>query len=443
MKQRENGQHYFFRTLQNVDWSRFFWYSCRVKCFSVGADDLSPAVYTAIRRYKPSDRLLLPNMTIFFCPCSPDIFDLFCHPNVAFLQLTNSDDGLEKADRVRSFFSDLPSKVPRLEHWMTRIAQEGSFQQVESSIAQAITLLPSLKTISIHPEWTTPLVTDAIRTRPHLRKLDAYDDWEEPGLLPPQLPVFAEPLGPNHFRCLKDMTITMGFEQAVRCFGPGQCILNKVTRLKMNSKYFETAETYSRMLALLPRVFPNVSELYLDANSDLVPEDMLGSSVTFDDLRPLLSLQQLTKLSLYHSIPLQFCGTDLKLIISTLKHLKTLNLNSQPATRSQPSLHLSALSELCSKGISLQVIELYVKLSPSQLSKDHRQNDEQLHPALQLLFIGAPDLMPDDIPAISKYLSRVLPDGFDTNMGFQSNLHWEEPDVFEKLREALLDAQRP
>ncbi|KAJ8455310.1 hypothetical protein ONZ45_g18982 [Pleurotus djamor] len=365
-----------------------------------------------------------------------DIFDLFSHPNITFLRLDNSDNRLEKVDRIQSLFTDLPNKLPRLERLLIGIAQEGSFRQVEDDIANAISSFPNLKTISIHPEWHTPPVAEAISTRPRLHMLDAYDDWEDPKRLPPQLPVFAHPLGPNHLRSLTKMAITIGFEQAVRCFSPGRCVLDQVTSFTMNSRYYERRETYSRMLELLPRVFPNVCKLFLDANSDLVPVDMLESRVTFDDLQPLLSLQSLTDLALNHSTPFQLRGTDLKEIVSALKKLKKLSFNHEPIKRSTTSLHLSALSELCFEGNSLYEIQLYVDMSASQLPEDYQQDGRRLHPTLECLFIGTADLLADDIPAISKYLSHVLPVGFDPKLRFQSNLEWDNQEVYWQLREA-------
>ncbi|KAJ8507204.1 hypothetical protein ONZ45_g10392 [Pleurotus djamor] len=451
MKRQSDGRLYFIDTLERADWSRFFRYSCRVKLLSLeDARDVSPEAYAAIRRYRPTDKVLLPNMTVFSSPCDPDIFDLFSHSNVTSLRITNSSDDFEPIEnihRIQTLFSDLPTKVPHLENWATEIIYKGDFEPAHKTLAQTIASFPNLKTLSINPEWATPRVTDVIITHPHLHILHAYNEWVDSEEISRPPPVFSKPLGSEHFRSLKELEITMGFEQAIRCFGPARCILDKVTAFKINSKYYETTETYGRMVGLLPRVFPSVSELTVEANSDLVPDNMLESRITLNDhLQPILSLPRLTVLALCHSMPFQLLGKDLKLIVSTLKHIKRLNLNCQPAISSSTSLHLSSLSDICFDGCSLLSIQLYVDLSPLSFPEYYHQDDRRLHPELCLLFIGAEDLLLSDIPAVSQYLSYILPYGFDLEAGFHSTLQWEKEDMFATLQDAtvaLLDALHP
>ncbi|KAJ8488472.1 hypothetical protein ONZ45_g13934 [Pleurotus djamor] len=414
------GEYSFTRSLKKADWNRFFRYSWRVKSLVLCADNLAPSSSSALIKYRPSGRLLLPNLENLLGPCNPDVFILFVSSSITKLCLHNPERARERSSRVKDLFNNIPQAIPNLEMLVIYASGSKSFQKLEDAFVHAVASLRHLKVVSVPATWISPRVTDALSTHPHLHSLHADNDY--PSSRPPEdAPIFSNNFEPGRFQSLKSLSIIASFSQASDYFSSGRCVFGKLMKLKLDSGRLDPPESFSRFLQRLPSVCSRLTELDLHIAS--------SSFLTFHDLKPLLPLQHLTTLALSHPLPFQVSGADLRTIVVTLTKLKSLTIcpNTLPLP---PTLHLSALSALSSADCSLEFIDIYFDLSRHSFPGKYYLTRPL--GSLQFLYFGRGSS--DDIPAVAEYLSRILPPSFKVHQQLGSFLEGHARSLFDHLR---------
>lgn len=405
----------FFRPLTSQDWVRFDSYARRVRelhQLETCAQALHPALMMEVLvTRRPSE--ILPRLRhLHLHPCTLDSASLFLHSTLTSLTISHA----EKCPLLGALLSSLPTKTPGLANFSLHAdVTHAPAAEVEKSLAEALSKLPSLTSLHLPPWWVTPAIADTAASCPNLRDfLSSYTvaEWmtldESAGFRS----MMSTSLPADSFPSLTNLTIPMPFPRATKVLLQGD-YFSKLTRFQVASPWIESPGAYRALLATLSTRCPNLEILSLTM-SPVYPPTHDFAAITFEDLKPVTRLSGLQYLYLHYPRPLQITAEDVVAIARTLPSIAVLSLNPTPNIDDVSPLGVGVISPLLALCPKLYDLKLYMNTADEHIPPPPSDEASRRAAAASAELTGLETLDAGSSSvsspiAVAIFLSRVLP----------------------------------
>ncbi len=319
---------------------------------------------------------------------------------------------------IASFFQEVVLRMPKLTYLDLRF--EFSASSMVTEFSTFIGGLPNLRKIILPIFTITSGVMEVLSSLPSLGIIQfEFLLTQGQGVLTDVVP-FAPKLQEGAFPALWDLSISAKLSDATKflsCdFGP----------TNLTSFYVHVLSTTepSEVTDFLTAVADNcqlLTHLYIDLLIPITDETIEDTSpkerLTWNDIRPVLSLSNLIAFELRWDKPLKITPENIEEIAVKWPSLKVLLLNCEPTVPSEPSpLTLSALLPFARHCPNLEELGLYItaSLEDSRLSI-LSSPDIKPFKSLKRLYMGLSKI--SDPGPVALFLSQVCPLGCEVTSG--------------------------
>ncbi|KAJ8522446.1 hypothetical protein ONZ45_g949 [Pleurotus djamor] len=383
----------FARAIEPADWTRFARYAFRVRSLIYAPESqrlkhLHRDAFHEVARSRISLDIL-PNLNTLEWDDMNDLTFcvLFMSKNVKRFRVYLADDADSRLPNgVAALFQNITTRMPNLEY--LDISSQLAMSEIEPETIQLFQGLPKLKEVEFPLYYLTPPVT---KTLSQLKQLEMvgfqYDEERGSGAaadvnVPPAI------LDQGAFPALYDFSTSMPFRHATKFFTqpfPPQ----NITLLFIDSADPELPTDFRNLLEAIVKCCPLLDRLALNPCISTSTRPLTDERITYDILRPILSLPKLTALDINYHYPLDLKYEDIEDMARKWPNLDTLMLNCDPAALDHPpSLTLQALLPFAQYCPNIQRLGLYMNAT---------------------LAVGLSSISDHD--SVAMFLSRMLPEG--------------------------------
>ncbi|THH13451.1 hypothetical protein EW146_g6764 [Bondarzewia mesenterica] len=417
---------YAFKTVPSqADWARFAPYARRVRRleYSTSASSLNvirldQSVFNDIARTRTS-LVIFPNLRSFtWLVPQHNVLPyrtLFMHDNVQELRtfiITGGDYG--PAAQV----SDIVGRMPSLTSFVLDQSYPHNAHAIIAPLADLVRGLPRLKQVTVPKSLLTPRIMEELSRLQDLEtvQFDLICDHAVE-YITESVTSFEAHLLEGAFPALWDLSLGISFADAKRFLTEGTP-LPKLTCLLISSLKLDDADVVQDFLSALVVTYPNLLHLYLDI---VVPQWEQPSSylpITFNHIRPILSLKELITFEIRNNLSIIILECDIAEMGAALPNLENLVLNPEPFMLPRPTLTIFSLYTFAEHFPKLKKLGVYIDAGVSGIPEDGVVEFS----ALELLNIGVSPIDNDYVPIVL-FLSRLLA---GRDLQFQSGLTWSD-----------------
>ncbi|KII84967.1 hypothetical protein PLICRDRAFT_117337 [Plicaturopsis crispa FD-325 SS-3] len=410
------GMRYeFSRGLEPSDWERFKPYSRRVRrlrfCDDFMRSKALQSIFDAVARSRTT-LAILPNLHTleWIAPTfrSLNLSVLFMHDSVKHLIIGIPGEVVEVSPL--SFFKDIVARMPAITELDLRIMAPAS--AIEKDTLFLFNNLPMLKKVTVpYCHITSGAITELSK----LKNLGVVEfQWgEQQGRGDVKdVQLFSPVLSEGAFPSLWDLSLYASLDHVTRFFDQKFSPTN-LTMLYVGSHVLETPASLCSFLNVIADNCQLLTVLYLELLScHQPPEPAEDTSISFENLRPLLRCPNVTSFEITHEYPLRVTQDQIEELAHKWPSLKRLSLISDPVVLNPPSLTLRALLPFARHCPRLGHLGLYVQASVLDIPEH-----EEIKPfqALSQLALGLSDVA--DEGAVAMVLARLCPLGCEMEFG--------------------------
>lgn len=383
---------------------------------------------------------ILPNMHTLIWKGPLHLSVMFMHSSIKSFVIWLPDE-LQHGS-PRPFFQDISARMPSLTNLNLR--SYVPIHHIESNIVDLIEGLPKLQSITFPRWYLTTEITEALSRLQQLGVIEFQYLSEQGCGDPDDTYPYVPNLSEGAFPALWDYSVTASFDDVARFFNL-QFAPTNLTTFYVDSELIETASSIHDVLAVLAENCQLLKYLALvsfrDSSSPGTgsshtesdnPDDYI---ISFDNIKPILKLANLTSLEMLHHHPIAVTKQDIETLASAWPSLETFILNNEPVIFSESTLMLDDLLSFARHCPKLNHLGLFVDASSVE-SPLGLSTTAALVPfkSLRRLSMGI-SIIDDDHP-VSLYLSHILPLGCVLDCG----ITWDEGmepdrDVFREVQE--------
>ncbi|OAX37634.1 hypothetical protein K503DRAFT_719480 [Rhizopogon vinicolor AM-OR11-026] len=393
------------------DWARFQKYADRVRTlrYQQGIEDYSSMLDDMARTRTKLE--MLPNLHtlewLFEDIYSMERATLFMHQRVRHLVISAPPLQLPTKS---SFFVDIYARMPHLHTIDLRVPYAASV--IEADILELLRSLPHLKKV-IFPEFyfTSNILSELSRMK-HINIVQ-FEHGPEQGLGEEKDVVsFAPVLEQGAFPVLWDLAITARLGDVTRFMNADFAPIN-ITSLYLSTYIEHEPEQVHAFLVTLSQKCRLLSQLYIKllhvrGHLMLIP----AKQITFDTLRPVLSLPNLTTFEVMHKYPVNITLEEIEELASRWPSLESLALNEEPLVMFDFTLDLRALVPFARHCPKLRRLALFMDATTAKI---HPTQELKPFTALSILSVGTSQAHDSD--AVAAFLSHLCPAGCELEIG--------------------------
>ncbi|KAJ8503425.1 hypothetical protein ONZ45_g10865 [Pleurotus djamor] len=418
-------------------WERVKFYAKRIRelCFNdVQKYDLSQVVSAVTASATNVSQPMFTNLRKLSCPCTPlALTALFISPTLSSLSFTTD----VSHDDISFFTTTLPLGVPRLQLLSISACWQSSRNQTnDPDVMTMLERMPTIVDVELPSGWLSrlsPSAVDILGQRPNLRRLAAT---VEVGSLDAEpllgfASAFSPPLTEGRFSGLQELDIVSPIDLVMSTLSTG----NRTPLAKLfvsdpsETNEYMSADDLSSFIKMVSTNYPRLTHLSIGHNHSFGDsiEPNPGPQVTFEHLKPLLQLSQLTFLRIRHVFIFKLEEDELLRLLQSLPSLKTLHFSERPVQYiNDDFLPISALGSLPPVCPNLEVLGIYI--SPMDYPEDM---DDTLprFPKLKELSVGRSEFPIDNATDrsyqpqdIARFLSYILPEDCQLTYDFVSDI---------------------
>ncbi|KAJ8487626.1 hypothetical protein ONZ45_g14268 [Pleurotus djamor] len=398
----DSGQyHYIDLPIKPDGWERFKKYSPRVQFIREFSWTYEPA-HAALAYDRPC-LVLLPNLRSIDSTVDPSLVRIFAHEGVDQACITESSRGVPLD--IESITALIPNRMPKL-----RVLAFIEFLDIQlpTDDPNIPLLWPMLKALPLLREVRLPAslfseeVARGLSRHQFLEAIRVHASfWEE------QEDVFSDAFDESSYPALKSIDLDISFRRAIRCFSK-RFAVNTLRRIAITAFYDDPATVGADLVALLARNWPLVESLKVCVGGYDVPYAMTAEE-SLDVIRPLLSCNRLSLLTLTYPLPLHLARGDLLLLFESLPSLRSLTFADAVSRTIDPRKTFLALGVLADIALVAPCLEHFgMPMScPAGFDKTGDTPIQKFNRLQELDLCNSPLRRP---PAVANFLHRVLPD---------------------------------
>lgn len=420
---------------RSADWARFERYAKYVRMLELEASAVVRFQMLFATRPQQS---ILPNLQKLVC--SSNRIKELVESSVIFMTdrvtdfkvtLPNSPCGGAYFD---SYVHFIGSRMPFLQH--LEIVRSGNVADLEAGIHDLLRSCRFLVTVTLPKYWVTSQIFEILAGRT-IKAIKSNDsgDWNENVFDPHLVDI------PNPFSVLIDMTLGIHYDEMILLITSS--LFPMLQYIQVISPENPTRNEVSMLADALSKRFPDVIELNLGVMA--VPrnssndQQTVDAGITLADLKPLLVLSELKKLSISNHYPLNLTDHDIETLASAFPAIQSLFLNEKPSYRLESELSWNVLYSISAKCPLLRELGLYMRLGPSPLEIGDLHSAHRLR-FLELFSVGFTPTT-DEIHA-DIFLSFFLPPDCSLDYGGMDDAFDEDPwdfvgNVLPRIQKAL------
>ncbi|KAG9312423.1 hypothetical protein JVU11DRAFT_6806 [Chiua virens] len=408
ISRHEDALEYYFDALPEAsDWSRFEKYASRVRSFKFRPSKYDLEILPLlddIARTRTSLEIL-PNMHtlewIYTTSAYMERCILFLHRRLKRLTVTAPSQAHPRPD----FYTDLCARAPHLHTLTLLIDFPGNPIDAElrsskrSSYPSFITRPPSSRN-SLGPK-ALPTSTSS---------QDLKLGYGNPANVASFNPILEE----GAFPCLRALNLSVRIDH-LDSFFRSIFAPTHLTTLYVNSYTNHTPNEVHTFFVTLSEQCQRLSKLHVQLYHKILPFHLpTDQQLSYDTIKPLLTLTTLTTFELVHKYPLQITLDEIEDLASKWPHLEHLVLNAEPLFLEHDAftLDLRALLPFARHCPRLRLLGLYIDADAELPSS---MTPLQPFATLKALAFGTSDV--HDTSAAATFLSRVCPPRCVVDMG--------------------------
>ncbi|KZV72234.1 hypothetical protein PENSPDRAFT_733667 [Peniophora sp. CONT] len=413
---RHDTEWEFVHSPTATQWSHFMTYARRVRTLQYTGrtrERVADSVFTDLALTRTSHRIF-PNLRALYWLCrgptrKPLQEVCFMHEGVRDLRVEISPE--PSVEDLASFAANVTERTPDLTH---------IYLQPFISVASYYPLLPmlsslgSLTTITLSRWLLSQSVLVCLSTLPALGCIQFLPDGDAPYSWATNNPsIMADmfsPLSGDAFPSLRDLSIccTISAAQAL-LYDSSNSAFPHLTQLYIHSIHIEEPSEVQTFLSALAERYPMLDSLALDILVDVVTAKAEHiDPLTFEHLRPLLSLSNLEQLEIRHNLPLIYTAPDLVELGTALPNLFSLTLNCEPLCTDLPPTTMEVLPVIAEHFPNLRVLGLCVDAETvTHNLRTPAPSSRPRFPALEIINFGTSPIA-EDVRPIQLYLSYLF-----------------------------------
>lgn len=362
---------------------------------------------------------ILPNMHTLIWKGPLCLSVMFMHAGVKSFDIWLPDD-LEEVS-PQPFFQDIVERMPNITNLSIR--SYVAVKDVEPDLANLISRLIKLHTVTFPQFYLTSKITEALSVLPNLNVIEfQYLSEQGFGNVDDVMP-YTPDLTENAFPTLWDYSLTAAFDDLTRFFNLEFAPTN-LTSLYIDSFLLETTTSIHRLLSIVADTCQMLKLLALvsirDVASVALADDAEQYSITFNHLKPILKLANLRSLEILHHYPLALKEEDTEIFAASWPSLESLILNDEPVLLKESNLTAAALLPFARHCPDLIRLGLFLDTSSIEtLVTPFTTLPFVPFKRLKHLSMGVSIIKDENLVAL--YLSHVLPLGCTIDSG----ITWE------------------
>ncbi|VDB85006.1 unnamed protein product [Peniophora sp. CBMAI 1063] len=415
-----------------TQWTHFYKYATFVRTLSYAAkhhERVADSAFTDLAVTRTAHRIFPKLRALHWNPRGP-LMKLgqevcFMHEGVRDLRVEMYPE--PSFEDLALFATNVKERTPELTHLCLQPCMEvGSYDP----LSEMILSLKSLTTITLS-RWLLSYTTLLnLSTLPALECVQFLPDGDAPYSWAANRDpdsVFEPPMPAEAFPSLRDLSLccAVSMAQTLLCDSPKTAFAH-LTQLYVHSIFVEDPEVVQSLLTNIAERFPSLDALALDIVVDVMTaQSETIEPLTFENLRPLLSLSHLEQLEIRHNLPLIYTASDLVELGTALPNLFCLVLNCEPLCIDLPTTTLDLLPTIAEHFPKLRVLGLCVDAevlvqnlrTPAPSSRPRFQ-------ALEVVNFGTSPIS-EDIRSVQLYLSYLFASCPKTPV-IQSGFTWDD-----------------
>lgn len=301
---------------------------------------------------------------------------------------------------VATYIQTVHSQMPNLSH----VHLKETPYRSEDNITELFSGIPRLQSVVIPTSQLAPKVIATLSKLAHLSKITATMKEDPKHGFCGEIGNVSHFLEVGTFPSLAVLDITIPWKYfASSGFMPGT--IREFT-IRSYSLLVATPNAVHDILSALAnncKRLQNISLQLLDIGAvGVIPAD----PVTFDALRPVLSLSQLTAFRIAHQDPIHLTMDDMEELASTCHALEVLDLNMAPLAMNYNQLPIQALLPFARHCPNMTELGLFLGATPSNFNIS-----ANLRPfrRLERLLVGTSDISNNVI--VADFLEKICPAG--------------------------------
>ncbi|KAJ8462881.1 hypothetical protein ONZ45_g17776 [Pleurotus djamor] len=407
----DSGQyHYIDLPIKPDGWERFKKYSPRVQFIREFSCTYEPA-HAALAYDRPC-LVLLPNLRSIDYSVDPSLVRIFAHEGVYQACITESSRRVPLD--IESITALIPNRMPKL-----RVLSFIEFLDIEMPpdnpniplLWPMLKALPLLREVCLPASLFSDEVSRGLSRHQFLESIRVHAGfWEE------QDGVFSDAFNESSYPALKSIDLDISFRQAIKCFS-NRFAVNTLRSIAITAFYDDPATLEAELVALLARNWPLVESLKVCVGGYDVHYEMTAAD-TLNVIRPLLSCNLLSSLTLTYPLPLHLARGDLLLLFESLPSLRFLtfaDVASEPIDPRKTFLALSVLADIALVAPSLEHFGMPMSCTAG-FDTTGATPIQKFNRLRELDLCNSPLRRP---PAVANFLHRVLPDWCAVTWGGQ------------------------
>jgi len=321
---------------------------------------------------------------------------LFMHENVTELEvhLMGNNDDYNVSHQVSDIVGRMPSLV-KLEFDV-----HGDMSLVESATLKLFRELTKLESVTLSKKCLTPSVLL------QLSKLPTLGVIQFPTYGPQQtneVPPLAVTLHEGAFPALWDLSLCSNLE-GIKSFLFGDAHFSRLTSLYVECRNVETPASVHEFLSALVDRYPDLKRFDIDITIQQADQEQC-ELLSFETIRPLLSLKKLETLEVRHNHPLIVSEDNIAELAMALPDIQDLILNCEPFSLDRPSITLGALLSIAHYCRKIRNIGLY--LDATSVDTLPTIGAAQFATSFRTLNLGVSPIGFDKVP-VALFLSQLL-----------------------------------
>ncbi|KAF4598170.1 hypothetical protein EYR38_006566 [Pleurotus pulmonarius] len=412
------GQGYiqkFSRSIEPGDWKRFTRYAGRIRALVQNRERKTRPCTLNVFHEVSRTRIsldILPNLhTLEWSRnIDPNFCVLFMHKTVKRFKFYLREEMVSPPNGLTAFFQSVTNRMPDLE--VLDISSILPVSDIEADMLKLLSGLPKLKEVILPLYYVSPNVSEVLSRLPNLNVLGfQYDDEQGRG---DSQDVAAPPatLSEGAFPALYDLALSIPFIHASELFDQPFSPQN-ITMLFIDSALPESPSDIHNLLSVIVKNCPLLINLSLNphlSTSDSPPTD---ERLTYANLRPVLTLPNLTTFDMNHYYPIDLKYKDMEELARAWPNLETLMLNSDPvALDHPPTLSIAALIPFAEHCPNIRQLGLYMNAAEEDLPSSR---DLVPFKILETLSVGLSHIT--DHENVALFLSHLIPSECELECG--------------------------
>lgn len=321
------------------------------------------------------------------------------------------------SENLQSLKTDVVGRMPSLRS----LTWKSSFGRHDHDDDQA--LLQLLSGVQKLREITLPkdvLDRQFLKTLSLLPELEVIQCDTLGGIPYPIAPI-GSTLQEGAFPMLCDLFLNSTLDD-IRLYLTGDALLPRLKELSVESVHAEPSATVQEFLADVTRCYPTLETVSMDVVVSIDKQEEC-EPLFHENLCPILSLKQLTRLELRHNLPLRISEVDLAGFGAALPALETLVLNPEPLLLTRPKFTLRSLLTVNQSFPNLSHLGIYLDAEDVTMPTPHSPAKIRVFQYLRTLNVGVSPIGADQVP-VALFLSHLLSES--EGVVIESGVSWDK-----------------